>query len=487
MAIAKVKNRKLEITPQAMIELAIAGGLVITSLIFVYLGVNRWLLKRSITKALTLHDQNNPGLVAEECRSALRKDGKYHLARQLLAKALIDEGGKDPAKLAEAEKEYQELIAAGYDKPNAHVGLGVISLIRADQASDSKQYTDHANKARASFDAARKMDATCIEAEIGMANVRLLLAIKAGGDLADARKDFERIRTKLEASQDLRSKVTKEGLIDLYAGLARTMSGTGNWNEASRLYRICFLYAPEWELPLVNLAYTDAERYANGTFTREQLDNDQTLKNFTMQLQNMALKSELLKEVHAVRELGISVACGHAEHVEEMQSRIQRLESTYPGRYDILYTRCYIWLTLARKTEPFKGPRLRYASEAATALKLLLDTNEMKDAARTAERLVILNATAAMLEATSLESRSDTQLYEAEKLLRAAIELDKEGAHAYVLWRNLAAVLKRMSAYQLRNYTPDQIKAAIEEALTKAGAAPGADVADLAKIKAWNP
>lgn len=485
MAIAKVSKKKLELTPQAMIELGIAAGLVIVSFLLLWLGVNRWLLKRSIVKALELHDQNNPGLVAEECRSALAKDDQYHIARQLLAKVLVDDAAKDASKLNEAEKEYQALLAAGYDKSNAHVGLGVISLIRADQATDPKQIADHVAKARSSFDAARKMDSACLEAEIGMANAKLLLAVKTGGDLSDARKDFEKLRAKIEKQGTV---ITKAGLVDFYSGFARTMAGSGNWNDASRCYRICYLYAPEWELPLVNLAYTDAERYATQKFTKEQLESDPTLKNFTIQLQNMSVKSEALKEVHTVREMALSIAFGQADQAYEVEDRLRRLESAYPNRLDILFTKAWIWLEIARRVEPGKQGRIVHVGRAATAIKQLLELKEVKEGP-VEERIVLLNSAAVMLEAAFMSGGSEPQLYEAETFLREAIKLDKDGRSAYVLHRNLAAVLKRIRvAPNLRTgYTIESLTKDIDAEIQAAGAAAGAEPADLARLKEWNP
>lgn len=491
MAIEKVPTRKAQFTPQALIELGVAAALVIVSLVFVLVGVGRWRMKRSIVAALENHDSNRSGTVAEECRDALARDDHYHLARQLLAKVLLDQAVQDPAKLAEAEKEYQTLLTLGYARAHVHVGLGIIHLVRADAATDKKHKGDLAAKARQAFQAARTADASCPEARIGLAHVELFLAlrVKEDGDLTAARNAFEAIRKELESNADLRSKITREGLVDLYAGIARSYTSPSGYSpEADRYYRICLRYAPNWPVPLVNMAYIDAQRLVSSRFTKTTLNGDADLTALTQMLQALSDRpgadQASLKEAYLMRELAAAYAYGMAEDLGTFADRLGRLPA---ARHDGVEMRAHVWLDLVRRPTASMDAQKVSASNADQALRALLDHERVKDPQNRAERLLVLNAVGAMLERSGVLNNTAPQVAEAERYLLEALEIDKGN---YVVLRNLAVVQRRLESMEpLLEQKPkyrEQAKKYLEAARASAGSDTG-KLSELKQIEDWNP
>ncbi|MBI2900167.1 MAG: hypothetical protein HYY17_08270 [Planctomycetes bacterium] len=479
MAIAKIKGKKLEMTPRAIAELCAAGALAIVAVVFLLAGVNRFRLRRSMNAALEKHDTNHRAPAIEECRSALERDENYHPARQLLAKVLVEEGGSDPGKLAEAEKEYQTLLQKGYDKANAHVGLGVIFLLRADAANDAKPVSDFASKARAAFDAARKADASCMEAEIGLLHVRLLLAVHPAtrqGNPADVRGDFDKLRARLESAEAVRSRITREGLLDLYAGLGRALAGEGNSRESARSLRTCLVYAPQWTTPLGNLAYLDAQRIMAEPPARAELENDRNLLSFTALLQNAAsvprADSDFLKEANATREIALSYAYGLSEDFGWL---VDKLERAGPTRYDSLSVSAFAWIRSWQRLLERKdvSNRTGRASKAAEAVKALLAHERMKDP-KNPERLVALNNAGVLYTDSAVINRAPHHFPPAEKAFQEALAIDKGN---YRVNRNMA-ILQKWTGGAAKPY------------LDAARAAAGSDDAkrkDLDAIEAWKP
>jgi len=441
--------------------------------------------------ALRHHDSGRRVPAIDECRSALDRDEDYQPARQLLAKLLTEQGATDSGRLGEAEREYQILLQKGYDRANVHVGLGVISLMRASVATDSKGASDLADKARRHFQDARSKDSGCPEAEIGLAHVKLLLAVhpalKQGG-VSDARAEFEKIRTRLESTEAMRSKITREGVLDLYAGHGRACAEDGASKDAARSFRICTVYFPHWPVALANLAYADARRFSDSPPAPGDLERDPSVASFTSLLDTLLAvtrpEGDPLREAHANRELALAFAYGMADDTLGMNGRINRLGS---DRREGLTVSGWVWIQIwqGKKdvTPKVRGDRAYYA---AAPYKTLLGHAKFKDAPP-AERAAALNVVGVLVAESAYYTSSAHVFPEAEKALLEASGLEKANFRFH---RNLAVLRKMMAS---RESDPEKKKAAlaqaqqsIEEARKAAGSDP-AKLENLGRVEGWKP
>lgn len=268
MAIQKGKTKKVEWTRKAIIHLASAAVLLLVSLILVYRAVRRWSLTRNATYAFRSYERNRIGEAIPAFRNALAWKGDYHEAREALAKIYVDAG-----KLDEAEKEYKELERADWPSPAVSLGLGVIALKRADKATDPNEIGTHGKAALTAF-----KKAACLEGAIGTAHAELLLALKGEDStrMESARRMFEKIRSRLLDREEA-AQVTREGLVDFYAGMGRIATEQTGYNpEAARHFRSCSHYAPGWPTPLVNVVYMEAKRFAYTTLSLDELNQMKT-------------------------------------------------------------------------------------------------------------------------------------------------------------------------------------------------------------------
>lgn len=476
MAIPKLKTKKVELTPLALAQGGAAVVLGVLALVLLASGVSRFRKRRSIEAALHLHDSGRKSAAIEECRSALARDEDYHPARQLLAKILTEEG-----KLAEAEKEYQALLERGFNGPHVHVGLGIVHLVRASQAADAKASIDAARK---SFESGKG----CPEAEIGLAQVKLLLALRGQGSLSEARRDFDQIRAKVESQAAVREKMTREGVLDLYAGHGRAAAAEGLYKDAARSFRVCYVYAPYWPVSLANLAYADAQRYA----TSEPVAGfklDASGESFSSLMRTLANQSrpadDPTRDAWEMRELAVAYAAGVSGDTNQMSSRIAGVGG---DRVDSLAVAAAVWFhhwTKGLDPRADKKTRSDRAYRVAQQLRMLLDRGKWKETGP--DRADLLVTLACFVADSALHSTPRGDLAEPEKLLADALAIEKTNFRAL---RNLAVLKKHQAAGEGDARRKEELLQAAAAPLAEARKAAGDDRAkldDLAAVEAWKP
>ncbi len=253
MAIDKVEGgKKFEWTPQVMIQLGAAGVLVILSLLFGYLAFARWRFKVNLMDGFRAHDsrateQRKPLLAAHDW------DPEHPGALQVLAKVECESG-----RLAEAERAYQKL---GTDRASVRAGLGVVHLRKALAATDPAEVRRLVGQAMQAFKAAAGIP----ESDIGLGHCELVLAYKVGETtrMSTARTLFAKVKAGLDAREDYRRAITREGLLDYYAGLGKAASSAPKHDPAAReSYRICSQIEARWAVPQKSAIAAEAIRFA---------------------------------------------------------------------------------------------------------------------------------------------------------------------------------------------------------------------------------
>src|SRR5260221_13464500 len=124
MAIPRIRAVKIEHSKESRTHLGIAGGLLLMSVIFLWLGVSRIAYRSNIVAALQAADRNHVGNIDAAIEGALKWNPSSPVPRLLMAKRLVDEDS-----YARAEELYKKLLEEpGPHVAQAQVGLGVIAL-----------------------------------------------------------------------------------------------------------------------------------------------------------------------------------------------------------------------------------------------------------------------------------------------------------------------------------------------------------------------
>ncbi len=257
MAIEKVEGKKFEATPATLIQLGSAALLVVLALVFGWLAFSRWRFKTNLVEGYRAHDSRNLGQARTFLRNAMswRED---HPGPPLLLAKMACEAGETGA----AEPLYQKLRAMGYDRPQVRVGAGVLALRKALAASDPKEINRLVGLAMAEFKSA---GADTPEGEIGLGHCELVLSHKLNETTrtATARTIFGRVKTALESKEGYRRQITREGLLDFYAGLGKAAgSGAAYDVGAVGAYTACAQYAALWEVPQKSMVAVEGLRFA---------------------------------------------------------------------------------------------------------------------------------------------------------------------------------------------------------------------------------
>jgi tetratricopeptide (TPR) repeat protein len=244
MAIEKVEGKKYEMTPKVMIQLGVAGLLVILSLLFGYLAFSRWRFKSNLLDGFRAHDIRSPDALTS-LRNAHDWNPEHPGALQTLAKVEVESG-----RLAEAERSYQKM---GAGRASVRAGLGVLNLKKAMAASDPAEVKRLVGQAMQEFKAASGIP----ESEIGLGHCELVLAHKLGETtrLSTAKAIFGKVKPD--------GRITREGMLDYHAGLGKAASGGTKYDPASReSYRICAQIEAGWPVPQKSLIAAEAIRFA---------------------------------------------------------------------------------------------------------------------------------------------------------------------------------------------------------------------------------
>ncbi|HLF92909.1 MAG TPA: hypothetical protein VJB14_05580 [Planctomycetota bacterium] len=257
MAIDKIESKKYEFTKEAMLQLGIAGVLVVASLVLGWAAFSKWRFKSSLVAGYRAYESYQLSTAKRELESAISWNPEHVGAREVLAKVLVDAGGPE---LSAAEGHYRKIRELGGDSSAAKVGMGVIYLKRAELATAPKEVQDLVAKATAEFQAASDLP----EGNIGVGHGLLLLSQKLGNPklLADARVKFEAARKELGGKSAAR--ISRDGLIDYYSGLGRAFSTEDprDLEVARDAFQSCMQLARRWETPRANMMALEGRQWA---------------------------------------------------------------------------------------------------------------------------------------------------------------------------------------------------------------------------------
>lgn len=248
----KGAKKKYEFTGATIGMTAGAAVLAVLSLLIFYFAFANWRFKSALTEGYRASDQNLMGQAGPALRDALSWRPEHRGARERLAKIAVDGGALD-----EAQKHYLELRKAGHNAAQVRVGLGVILLKRAERAEDPKAAADFVAQATAEFKSAA---GSIPEADLGLGHAELLLAwkLKEPQRIDAARGSFERVKKALDA----RTPISRDGLIDYYAGLGKVLGSAPGWDPAAAAaYRTCAQLSRRWLAPQAAILTLEARRF----------------------------------------------------------------------------------------------------------------------------------------------------------------------------------------------------------------------------------
>lgn len=445
MAIERVEKARTEFTPVTLALLGVAAALTLVSMAVIYLAFGNWRFKTELTDGYEAYDRGIPGRAATALKDALSWRPTHRGARELLAKIAVESGNLD-----EAQAHYEKLQKLGHDSARVRVGLGVIALRKADGAEDLKQAQDLVKQAQDYF---RGVAGTLPEAELGLGHCELLLAarLKDPARIETARKTFEKVRAALDADGALRAKITRDGLVDYYAGLGRALSqGVAYDPAAAAAWRACQQYARRWLVPQAALLSLEARRLMEW---REGLDGLNRIRVDANRLRNEAADqirrsgdtARPLVEPWMVYSLSLAQAWARSGSLAEHQnivSDITRPGFGIEGRLEPFIVDANVKLELAAKDQN------RALQEQAVTRALVSLTDIERRATSpddlTKERRARALNQAAALEAWRAGASGNKLLWQsAYRKLQEALKLFPD---EYVYNRNAAVILKRLAS-----------------------------------------
>jgi len=234
---------------QGFIFMAAGAAVLVAAIVVFYLAVLEYGVKSNYSGALRLHDTNQTTAAVPQLTDALWWDDNHHWARELRAKIAVETNAFE-----EADRDYKALLAKGHRTPYIHAGIGAMLLRQADQVKDDVQAMKLADSAILSFQQA----AGAPEAGVGrgLANLFIAARSKNPAKLIEARTAFEEALKAAEAGQ----KMTRAGLLDLYAGYGACLAMAGeNFELSYSLSKRAANFAPNWETPEANAAIAIAK------------------------------------------------------------------------------------------------------------------------------------------------------------------------------------------------------------------------------------
>ena len=445
MAIERVEKAKTEFTPATLVLLGVAAALAIVSLVVVYLAFGNWRFKSALTDGYEAYDRGVPGRAATALKDALEWRPTHRGARELLAKIAVESGN-----LEEARAHYEALQKHGHDSARVRVGLGVAALRKADAADDAKQAQALAKEAQDFFRGASGM---IPEADLGLGHVELLLAARLGepARIDAARKIFEKVRSSLETDASVREEITRDGLIDYYAGLGRVLSqGNAYDPAAAQAWRACLQYSPRWLVPKAALLALEARRLQAWTegidgLNRIRVEANRLRNDAADQIRRSGEGGRVLVEPWLVYSLSLAGAWARAGSLTEHQNIVGDL--TRPGvgldgRLEPFLYDAAVKLEMASKDQN----RALQNQAVTRALSCLADIDRRAtadDALTKDRRARALNQYACLEVWRAAGTGNKVMLQNALKKLQEALRLFPDD---YVYNRNAAVVLKRLAS-----------------------------------------
>jgi tetratricopeptide (TPR) repeat protein len=435
---------KVEWTTSTIIQLSVAGLLVLLSLLFCWLAFSNWRFKSNLIEAYEQVDRGLPLAAKAPLEAALSWRKEHTGARELLAKLLCDEDNLDAART-----QYQQLKALGYAVPQVHVGLGVICLKEVEALDKPKAIEALVAEAAANF----KSAAGTPEAEIGLGHCELVLARKLNdpAHYAKAQAIFAKIRAVMDQKRDIRADITRDGLVDYYAGLGKALSGGEKVDEGAReAFRACAQYLPSTVsvLPMANILSLEARRFSTYNEGNDALLKLQpeinALRNqaggIWKGLKNQAEK-ERLREPWLMYSLALAQAWGRAGNANEMQSIVRDLASVggFESRMEPFILEAMVRAELAVYADPNPAAQESAAGRAQQVYNDLIGKLPADDANKE-RRVRAYNNQAWMMAFRGGYANSEAMYQQAVQKLSEALRLAPDD---YVVNRNLAIVLNR--------------------------------------------
>lgn len=441
MAIEKIEGApKVEWTAATLIQLGVTVVLVLLSALFGWLGFANWRFKSNLVEGYQEYDRGRASSAKGPLEAALSWRPNHTGARELLAKVLCDDG-----KLDEARKHYQRLLAQGHTVPQVHIGLGVIALKEVEALDKPKAIEALVTEAANAFRSAGSIP----EAEIGLGHCDLVLGRKLGNPAyyTRAQGTFGKIATAME-QREFRTKITRDGLVDYYAGLGKSLGSSDKPDErATAAFLACFQYTPNWMVPLANVLSLDARRFSqfsegNDVLLKLQPDIVQRRNQAGAVWKSKGQKErEILREPWMMYSLALAQAWGRAGNITEMQSIVRDLVQTggFESRLEPILLDASIRAEAALKEEPIPSVQETAVTKASAGFNDMIQRLP-NDEANKERRAVAYNDSAWTLAWRGGYGSNEGFYQQAIQRLTEALRLFPDD---YVYNRNMAIVLKR--------------------------------------------
>lgn len=445
MANAEPPVRRVVLTAASLGQYAAAAVLTIAAAWVGYQAFAAWRFRAAIEEAYRQHDAGLWGTVRASAEEALRWRPEFSGARLLLAKMMCVSGDLEGAR-----REYERLRSEGYASPAVSIGLGVVYLRLAERASENAAAVELAERARKEFMAAR---GSAPEAEIGLGHVEIFLGVRTGDPAryASARGIFGAVRAALQGNPEAARRVTREGLVDYYAGFARALAASPQADaEAAAAFRAAWqLSRPRWTRLLANLLALEARRFLEaGTWTAEQAKAAEP--EVVALRQEMAAffranrqAQEEMKEAWLAYTLAAAAAFGRAGNADRLGQLIRDAQSGGFGeRREPYLMDAVVRTEIALREDPNAAVRDRYVLAAMTSYtQLLSKLGAPTDEAGREHRARALNNLGWLEAWRGTLQKSEPVILRGLGRMMEAVQLRPDD---YAYNRNAAVLLKRV-------------------------------------------
>jgi Tfp pilus assembly protein PilF len=316
-----MKVGKLEFTPVSLAEL---GSTVVFAILTIVLGISAY---KDFRLWVNFHDAReyygadmlDKARVSLEKAISARPD--YFYPREMLAKILASL--PTTTELKKARGYYRKILKMNKKRIPALIGMGVIAVRRYDETADSK-FLDEGEEW---FKRALSIRSKCVEARIGLGHVAL-----RRGRVKEAESLFQEALSLI--GQDRKLVPTRDALIDLYIGLGYLASKQEKVGEAERYFRCAYHEDPSLRLPLVNIAYMQAKKFALCKVERSQLDpldfekTERLLNRLSYLLGRNPKRNAEFKDALYWLYIGVAIAYGRlAKDSVKVETYLQRAAS----------------------------------------------------------------------------------------------------------------------------------------------------------------
>jgi hypothetical protein len=466
MAIGRLDKRSAVVwTRPAAIQMGIAAALMLLALLLLWSAFKRYMVKSNYAEALLKYDSGRRPEAKAGIEGAVSWRSDFAEARELLAKVLVEADQLDAA-----ERAYGQLVENGGRSAVAECGLGVIGLRRSAAEKVDKKAAELLKKAKDHFTAARAAEGTLVEAQIGQATVDLVAGLRGGeGARVDrARGEFVRIHRSLRGSEETAGQVTREGYIDLFAGLARSHSlGQVHSPEALAFIVASRRYQPEaadlWAGEICLLA----KQVATTPQNLEQLKAQRYLER-SIELKNKISIPGKVTDRILDPWVSLTMAAAAAFHREgdltnsyEMLTFLvnnPRLKDPIPP----LVLEAALRFDVARKPESNWNKRQGNYNQAMSAINRLTEKKELEESAHDLARAAAWNNRAFLEEDQAALGGGEMMYERAVTSLKKALEAEEKAGivgGSYEVRRNLAVIQKRRNKPDFQEHFDAAVRA----------------------------